>query len=91
MRKLLPFFTVAFILLCTQNINAQIHETHWWQTNGEVRAIAKDTLNNIVYLGGNFTHVGPNVPYGAPVDAGTGSPNFNFANPNNTVRASIPD
>jgi len=60
-----------------------------WVTNGIVRAIVQS--GDITYIGGEFTYVAPNVPYGVPLDAATGLPVAVFPKVNGTVRASVPD
>ncbi len=42
-------------------------------------------------VGGRFPYVGAQEPYGAKLDAGTGTPDFNYLNPNGTVNVVIPD
>ncbi len=64
-------------------------EEHWWQPNGTVNSIVKD--GNTVYLGGNFTYIGPDEPYGAAINTSTGTPDFTYLNPNGTVNAAISD
>jgi len=41
-----------------------------WVTNGTVNATASS--NGIVYIGGAFTYIGPNIGAGAPIDTTTG-------------------
>lgn len=46
---------------------------------------------NTVYIGGNFTKVGPSSPNGTLVDTATGAASYNLPFPNNTVSCVIPD
>jgi hypothetical protein len=49
-------FTIALLLLWTGNIFGQAPslQTHWDMPNGPINALAEDTLNNRIYLGGLF-------------------------------------
>lgn len=63
----------------------------WWIPDGPVYAIAKDEAQGIVYLGGTFTHIAPNVEKGALLDATTAQVNLAYPQPNNAVNACTPD
>jgi len=56
-----------------------------------VHTVLRDPVNDRVYLGGNFTYVGPNVPYGALTDAVSSDLLPGQQTPNGPVRAAIPD
>ena len=71
MRKIYSFVLLTAFFAFTHS-QAQT-PFDWWVTNGTVSTIAQS--GNTVYLGGAFTYVGPNIPYGAALDAGTGAPN----------------
>lgn len=43
-----------------------------WVTNGQVRAIA--VSNDLIYLGGDFTELGPAIGAAVAIDATTGAP-----------------
>ncbi len=80
---MLPFFKV-------QGQDPELNE-NFWQTDGEVYAIAQDEANGIVYIGGDFRHVGPPEPHGASIGQATGAVDFSFVNPNGAVWTSVPD
>lgn len=63
----------------------------WWIPDGPVYAITKDEAQGIVYIGGTFTHIAPNVEKGALLDATTAQVNLAFPQPNNAVNACTPD
>ncbi|MGZ5133864.1 MAG: delta-60 repeat domain-containing protein, partial [Flavitalea sp.] len=58
-------------------------------TNGPVAAIAHS--GNMLYIGGNFTHVGPNIAYGIPIHKALSVPDLRFAMPNGDVYCALPD
>ena len=60
-----------------------------WVTNGPVNAIACTT--DTVYIGGEFSYVGPCTGGGVPIDTGTGKPVGTFPKVNGHVYASVPD
>ncbi|WKZ65792.1 MAG: delta-60 repeat domain-containing protein [Flavobacteriales bacterium] len=64
---------------------------NWPLVNGLVRALAHDTINDIVYLGGSFTRLGPAVPYGARVNTTDGAYDPAFPAPNGPVEVAVPD
>lgn len=86
------FLLVSFTSFLSTSIaqNLQL-EDNWWMPNGQVYAIEKDTINNIVYLGGSFNQVGPTKKYGAQVDLSSGMAAMAFAEPNGPVFCSAPD
>ena len=79
MGKLFTFF----LFLCCINFSkagAQSPLPNWYVTNGTVHSIVQ--AGNNVYIGGDFTYVGPNAPFGASLNTGTGSPDLSFVKPN---------
>lgn len=54
-------------------------------TDADVNAVAYDTVNGLVYLGGSFTYVGPNQGGGAPLDINTGIRSTTFPRVNGRV------
>ena len=78
----------ALLLLLARPARAQV-DRQPYVTNGTVSAIVRD--GGTVYIGGSFTYVGPNNPYGSALDAGTGAPDLRSARPNGTVNAAVSD
>ena len=64
-------------------------DSNLWVTNGQVQTIIRN--GNQLYVGGTFTHVGPNTPYGSALDIQTGEPDLKFARPNARVNGAISD
>ena len=83
--------TLLILLIGSTIAYAQtpVLEDHWWVPNGTVYTIARNA--NTVYIGGEFTMVGPNEPNGAKIDATTGIADYSYLNPNGQVNAAIPD
>ena len=61
-----------------------------WITNGTVDAIAI-APNGTTYIGGDFTHVGPNRAGAAALDATSGACNVSFPPVNGTVKVAVSD
>lgn len=71
MNRALP--TVTIMLLCLAPLHAQELQDHWWHVNGEVTTTAIDSANDILYLAGDFDHIGPVQIYGGIVDPISGA------------------
>ncbi len=84
MKKILLFS--AMLCCMQQQLSAQ---SKLWVTDGSVSSMVQS--GNTLYVGGNFSHVGPNTPYGCAVDAISGAPNTAFARPNDVVYAVVAD
>lgn len=91
MRAIVACLPFSSLLVFAPHTQAQTLQEHWWHPNGRVNTIAYSEELDRVYIGGQFTHVGPNVPYGAQLDEGTASYNPSFAKPDGRVRACIAD
>jgi len=66
-------------------------DTNAWITDGPVYAIVTDPVNQITYIGGGFTQVGPRTGYGVPINASTGSPESSYPQVNGKIYTVIPD
>ena len=80
--------SAGVIVLNASTASAQTADTNTWVTDGTVSAIAPGP-NNITYIGGSFTYVGPSTGPGAPLDRGNGLPVNNFPQISDSVSASI--
>ncbi|MFZ1616123.1 MAG: hypothetical protein WAT41_02095, partial [Flavobacteriales bacterium] len=54
-----PRSLIVAFLLCTAALHAQVLQENWWKPNGAVRAMAVDTVHNVLYVGGHFDAVSP--------------------------------
>jgi len=68
-----------------------VQRMNWPVTNGTVNAIEVDGLTGRVLIGGNFTIVGPNAPFGAVLTYPASAPAPGHERPNARVRAVVPD
>lgn len=85
------FTTLAILSLLTMHAYPQsdLPDPRMWITDGPVLTIA--CHENTIYIGGDFKRVGPNTPYGIAIDALTGLPGSQFAKPNGSLFAVVPD
>jgi hypothetical protein len=93
MRTKFSVFIAILAIIISQNSYCQSYklEKHWWQPNGMVEAIAIDTGNQVVYLGGSFSRVDPLITYGVPVSLQTNEVSYHSDMPNGNVWTSVPD
>ncbi len=91
--KNLLVFVFSITLIQNRSIAQTLtHQTNWWTPNGPVYAMTTDTLSNSLYIGGDFTYVGPiNTNNGVALNLNTAEPILNSACPNAPVDVSIPD
>ncbi|MFC3907881.1 delta-60 repeat domain-containing protein [Legionella dresdenensis] len=75
----------------TNTLNPSLAVRYPWVTNERVYAILPDLANNVIYLGGDFSYVGPNTGYGVPIDSGSAQPLAAFPRVNGSVYAVISD
>lgn len=62
----------------------------WWHANDEVTGMAYNPDDNVIYLAGKFTNLGPVLPFGAQVDT-LGQVSLGIAVPNGKVNAAVAD
>ena len=79
----------VFVLLSCGTGFAQVIDERMWVTNGPVHAVVRD--GKTIYLGGNFSRVGPVTGGGAVLDAVSGTLPPTFPKVNGDVYAVIPD
>ena len=75
-------------LLATAQFNPPDYNPNMWVTNGAVSAIVRS--GNTIYLGGDFTYVGPKTGSGVQLSSSTGQVQGTPLPVNRTVYASIP-
>lgn len=85
--------TLMTCLLISSKLNAQhlVLQEDWWQANGTVNVVVEDATNDLIYIAGDFTSVGPSDPYGAVVDIATSTTDITKPDPNGNVRCAVPD
>jgi hypothetical protein len=84
----LLFLTMLACFNCCYSQTAEV-DTNMWVANGGVLSFVKS--NNTIYLGGNFTYVGPNTGNGVPVNTTTGEALSSFPKVSGSVFASVAD
>ncbi|MGE5458101.1 MAG: T9SS type A sorting domain-containing protein [Methanococcaceae archaeon] len=83
------FYLISLLCILPFVTFSQTLNQNFWVPNGVVNATASDS--NYVYLGGDFTYVGPYTSYGAKISTSSNFPDLNFPKVNDVVCASIPD
>ena len=87
--KKIYFIVLGLLFAASSQLYAQTPQANWPVANNQVNTIVKD--GNTIYMGGLFSYVGPNVPYGTSIDATSGVPNLNYVKPNGNINAVAPD
>ncbi|MBP9159588.1 MAG: T9SS type A sorting domain-containing protein [Flavobacteriales bacterium] len=57
--RIYPCLLIVTSMLFSAALHAQILQENWWQTNGPVKAMAVDSVKNVLYIGGHFDYAGP--------------------------------
>jgi trimeric autotransporter adhesin len=92
MKPILSFFLYAlcaFVVAGTEPVAAQTANPNFYVPDGPIYTSLLS--GNTLYVGGAFSSVGPNIPYGAALSTTTGQPNTAYAKPNAPVNTSVPD
>jgi FlgD Ig-like domain/Domain of unknown function (DUF5122) beta-propeller len=95
MKSSKSFFTVTALLMAL--LQGAIHafaqpstpRDSTWITDGKVHAVAYS--KGLIYIGGDFTYVGPNTGYGAALNTTTGAPDLKFQKVNGTIEVVTAD
>jgi len=86
-----------FVLFLMMQLSIQIFGqtpalvNDYYDTDGPIYSIAKDTVNSLIYLSGGFSNVYCRTPYFAKIDTVDGSSDFDYPKPNGSVLASVSD
>ncbi len=88
MKKRYSLLTLLLSTLSFQLFSQEL-QSGTWVTNGGVQTTVQS--GDIIYIGGGFTQVGPNVPNGTSLSTTSGLPDLSFAKPNGQVFANAPD
>jgi len=85
---------IAAIVLAALSVSVALAQSstpreETWVTNGAVRSIVRTP--DTVYIGGDFTYVGPSTGGGVPLDTATGALIYTFPKVDGTVHACVPD
>jgi hypothetical protein len=84
-------YLIGFLFL-SFNLSAQTTSQQFLTPTSDVYDVEMDTVNNLLYAGGNFTKfIPPTEPNSSLVSLQTGLPNYAFANPNSNVFCSVSD
>jgi hypothetical protein len=81
--------SAAFAILSASPGVAQHVDPKLWVTNGPVHSIVSDA--GTIYIGGEFTRVGPATGGGVPIDAASGGLPASFPRVAGDVKAVVPD
>lgn len=89
LKHLLTIVLFTFIKFSFSQEN--IADKKWWTPDVGINVITKDTVHNLIYIGGIFNNLGPDIPHGAVLDSLAGKPFENYPSPNGTVYTVIKD
>ncbi len=84
-----PFPTCADPVLPTNQTSISVSTSDRWVTNGSVLSMIRQ--GNTLYIGGQFSRIGPNTGRGVPLDGLTGDPQSAYPRINGTVYAVTDD
>ncbi|MCZ7557018.1 MAG: immunoglobulin domain-containing protein [Bacteroidia bacterium] len=82
---------LAVYLLLGLPAYGQTIQQNLWETNGTVSATVYEQSSNTVYIGGNFSYVGPHTGNGVALDATSGIRDAAFPKVNGLILAAVSD
>ena len=82
------FFVLLFVIV-SGITNSQTLQENLYVTNGSVKATK--ISGNTLYIGGDFTQVGPSTGYGAAIETSTGTYDASMPKVNGNIYAVAPD
>jgi hypothetical protein len=88
--RCITWLTLFFLGVGLQAQNLELKKRFWFP-KGDVRSIVYDSIHQRIYLGGNFSTLGPQTPYGSVVGIKGLKPDPRYPFPDNEVRCVIPD
>jgi len=80
---------LCLLALAAPAARAQVVDTTLWVADGPVHGVAR--IGNTVYLGGDFTRVGPATGCGVPLDGTSGAAIAPYAKVGGEIDAVVPD
>ncbi len=84
-------FILLLFLFLGLHLKAQVVSEPFWRPDRGILSTESDTINNLLYVGGNFTKfIPPSEPNGSKVNF-SGEPDYSVANPNSYVFCSVSD
>ena len=66
-------------------------QANWWQPAGVVNTMVKHPSKNVVFIGGDFTTIGPTGGNSIMLDSSTGMFRYDFPSANDSVMAMVSD
>lgn len=91
----LPISILLYLISFTTFISAQTNLGHlqrnWWHTDGIVNDLAIDSINNLLYVAGNFTSFCSPRSNAAVINKSDWNTSFDMPIPGSTVTDAVPD
>ncbi|MEX1140061.1 MAG: LamG-like jellyroll fold domain-containing protein [Bacteroidota bacterium] len=89
MRTTLRIAAALLVFFASDSAFTQTAFDSLYVTNGTVRAVI--VSGGTIYIGGNFTNVGPKTGRGTAIDTATGAPDLAYPRVNGYINAVVPD